>query len=55
LPEEGVYYYEFIEAIQWLAMALVVSDKDEENLKNEEQETLLIIEKIKFFIEKVQS
>lgn len=36
-------------------MALVVSDKDEENLKNEEQETLLIIEKIKFFIEKVQS
>lgn len=23
LPEEGLYYYEFVEAMQWLAMALV--------------------------------
>jgi hypothetical protein len=32
----------------------VSSDKDGNNIENEEEEALLIIEKIKFFMEKVQ-
>ena len=37
--EEGIFYYEFIEAIQWLALALVSSDKDDSanGIENEEE------------------
>lgn len=43
LPEEGLYYYEFVEAIQWLAMALVESSKDDAVFGTEDEETSLVI------------
>lgn len=55
LSEEGIFYYEFIEAIQWLSLAIVGSDRDSIGLiQNEEEEVMLIIEKIKFFMEKIE-
>lgn len=53
LPEEGLYYYEFVEAMQWLAMALVESSKDDAVFSSEDEETSLVIQKIKYLIEKV--
>lgn len=32
LPDDGVFYYEFLEAIQWLALVTVNSQKDEDEL-----------------------
>ena len=53
--EDGIFYYEFIEAIQWLSLVVVSSDKDSMDLvENEEEEAMLIIEKIKFFIDKIE-
>lgn len=53
LADDGVFYYEFLEAIQWLALVTVTSQKDEESLDTDEEKELILIEKIKFFMEKI--
>lgn len=32
LREDGVFYYEFLSIIQWLAMAIITTDKEGEDL-----------------------
>lgn len=32
LSDDGIFYYDFLEAIQWLAITTVTSHKDEETL-----------------------
>jgi hypothetical protein len=39
--------------IQWLAMATIASDKEERDIDNDEEESMLIVEKIKYLIDKV--
>ncbi len=54
LNKKDIFYYDSLIIIQWLAMALIKEDKDEdEDNFNEEEEAAMIVEKIKFFLNKV--
>jgi hypothetical protein len=49
-----VFYYDSLVIIQWLAMALIKEEKEEDDDNfNEEEEATLIVDKIKFFIAKI--
>jgi len=37
LREEGVFYYEFLNIMQWLAIASVSSEKEGEDIDNDEE------------------
>lgn len=50
---EGIFFYEFIQVIQWLAMVLVRSNHEEDEDDDGDEEILVLIEKIKFFIGKL--
>jgi hypothetical protein len=53
LRDDAVFYYEFLSILQWLAVTVISTDK-EEDLDSHDQEALLIVEKIKFLILKLQ-
>ena len=53
LKEDAVYYYDFLSIMQWLAVTVIGSDKEGEDLEHMDEESLLIVEKIKYLIEKV--
>lgn len=56
LREDAVFYYEFLSIIQWLAVTVISSsDKEGEDLYNKDEEALLIVDKIKYLIEKVKA
>lgn len=42
LREEGLFYYDFLGVLQWLALATISSQK-EEDIDNEEEESMLIV------------
>jgi hypothetical protein len=52
LREEGLFYYDFLAVLQWLALATISSQR-EEDPDNEEEESLLIVEKLKYLIDKI--
>lgn len=52
LREEGLFYYDFLGVLQWLSLATISSQK-EEDVDNEEEESLLIVEKLKYLIDKI--
>ncbi len=54
LNEKDIFYYDMLIIIQWLSMALVKEEKEEkEENFNEEEEAMLIVDKMKFFIGKI--
>ncbi len=54
LSEKDIFYYDMLIIIQWLSMALVKEEKeDKEENFNEEEEAMLIVDKMKFFIGKI--
>ena len=54
LNEKDIFYYDMLIIIQWLSMALVKEEKEEkEENFNEEEEAMLIVDKMKFFIVKI--
>jgi len=55
LKEDGIFYYEFLTVIQWLAMATISSEKEEQELDNDDEESSLIVEKIKYLVDKISA
>lgn len=55
LKEDAVFYYEFLNILQWLAVTVISSDKEGQELENTEEEASLITEKIKYLINKIKA
>jgi hypothetical protein len=54
IHERDIFYYDFLIIIQWLSMALVKEEKEEEEENfNEDEEAMMIADKMKFFIGKI--
>lgn len=53
LREEAIFYYDFLSIVQWLAVTVICSDKEGEDPDNNEEESLLIVEKMKYLVSKV--
>jgi hypothetical protein len=50
---EGIFFYEFVQVVQWLAEKLVRSNSEEDEDDDGEEHILVLIEKIKFFMGKL--
>ena len=53
LREEGLYYYEFLEALQWLALATITSNSEEE--ATEEAAAQVLVNKFKYLVDHLSS
>lgn len=48
---EGIFYYEFLQCVQWMSLVLVGEDEIEEEREEEREEGVeVLIEKMKYFL-----
>ena len=53
LRDDAVFYYEFLNIVQWLAITSVASEKEPEDIDNDEEESEIIVQKMKYLVDKL--